>query len=95
MTKMPETTMPQVRRGDSGEAMCGGRTERVELAGAIAPSDHVPSAEILQRKTKRVKFYGAGVISGKLTDRDKILDEARCDKNIIKNERTTGGGKQK
>ena len=63
--------------------MCGGQTERVELAGAIAPSDHVPSAEVLQRKTKRVKFYGAGVISGKLTHRDKILDEARCDKNII------------
>ena len=75
--------------------MCRGWAERLELAGAIASGDHGPSADVLQRKTKRVKFYGAGVISGKLTDRDKILDEARCDKNIIKNERTTGGGKQK
>ena len=68
MTEMPKTTMPHVRRGDGGEGMCGGRMERIELAGAIAPGDHGPSAEVLQGKTKRVKLYRTRVICGKLTD---------------------------
>jgi len=54
MTGMPKTTMPQARQGDNGEGMCGGRTKRIELAGAIAPGDDGPSAEVLQGKTKRV-----------------------------------------
>ena len=68
MPRMPKTTMPQARQGDNGEGMCGGRTKRIELAGAIAPGDDGPSAEVLQGKTKRVKLYRTRVICGKLTD---------------------------
>jgi len=79
MAEMPKMTMPQVSRGDSGEGMCSGRPESVELAGTIAPCYHGPCAKILQGKAKWVKFNGARIFCGELTDRNKVFDEVRCD----------------
>jgi hypothetical protein len=39
--------------------------EVVEVAGAIAANDLGLGAKVLDRETKRVKFNGTGVISGK------------------------------
>ena len=50
----------------------------------IEPGDHVPRTKVLQREAKRVKLDGAVVISCKLADRKKILNNGRCNKNIIK-----------
>jgi hypothetical protein len=44
--------------------------ERVEVARAIAPGDHVPGLQILHRKAKRIKFNGTVVVGGKTTDRN-------------------------
>jgi len=44
--------------------------------------------KILNSKTKRVKFDRAFVIFCKATNRNKIIDNVRCDKNIIKSKRT-------
>ena len=42
--KMPETTMPKRSGcGDECRGAGGGWIERVEVARAIAPGDHVPS----------------------------------------------------
>jgi len=40
--------------------------------------------KVLQREAKRVKLDGAVVISCKLADKKKILNNGRCNKNIIK-----------
>jgi hypothetical protein len=34
--------------------------------------------------TKRIKFHAAIIVNGKLPNRNKVLDEVRSDKNIIK-----------
>ena len=40
--------------------------------------------EILHRNTKRVKFNRNKIIRGKLSNRDKVFDNIRGNKNIIK-----------
>ena len=49
--------------------------ERVEVAGAIAPGDHVPGLQILHRKAKRIKLNGAVIVGGETTDRNQILND--------------------
>jgi hypothetical protein len=49
--------------------------ERVEVARAIAPGDHVPGFQILHRKTKRIKLNRTVVVDGKPTDRNKDLND--------------------
>jgi hypothetical protein len=52
----------------------GGRgTKRVEIAGAIAPGDHVLGLQILHRKAKRIKLDGAVIVDGKMTNGNKFL----------------------
>jgi hypothetical protein len=55
----------------------------VEVAGAIAANDLGLGAKVLDRETKRVKFNGRGVISGKTTNRNKIFHKVRNNKNIV------------
>ena len=53
----------------------GGRPpEGVEVAGTIAPDDLVLGAEVLHRETKRIKLNRKKIISGELTNRDKIFN---------------------
>ena len=58
--------------------------EGVEGSGTVAPGDHVPGTEVLHRKTKRVKLYGNRVVNGKLSNRDKVLDDIWSNKNNTK-----------
>ena len=83
--------MPKLGRC-SGKEGSGGwlGVKRVERAGAIAPGDHAPGPEILHRETKGVKLDRTGVISGELTNRDKISDNVGRDKNIIETEVANG-----
>ena len=84
--KMLEMTMP--KGSGSGEECgdaSGGRVERVEVARAIAPGDHVPGVQVLHRKAKRIKFDGTVIIGGKTTDRNQILNNVGRHQNIIKN----------
>jgi hypothetical protein len=63
--KMPETTMPKRSGCSDGCGGAGGEwKERVEVARAIAPGDHVPGLQILHRKAKRIKFNGTIIIDG-------------------------------
>ena len=49
--------------------------EGVEVANTIAPDDLVLGAEVLHRKTERIKLNRNKIISGELADREKIFDE--------------------
>jgi hypothetical protein len=71
--------------------MCSGwwstrsrKTDGVQRPRAIAPNDCVPGIKILHRKAKRVKFHGTIITSRKLTNIKKILNDIRCNKNIVK-----------
>ena len=67
---MTKTVMPEVG-GDGNVGMWGGRCSRegVKITSTIAAKHHVSGRDILDRKTKSVKFYRAVVVPSKLTDR--------------------------
>jgi hypothetical protein len=54
----------------------------VEGAGAVASEEGAPSCRVLHSKTRRVKLDRARIISSKPTNRKKIVDQRRSDKNI-------------
>jgi hypothetical protein len=82
---MAESTMPKVWMvGDVEGDMVEGLTERVERTGAIASNDHGPGEKILHRKTIWVKLDRTIIINSELSDRNKVFDDVRNDKNIIK-----------
>jgi hypothetical protein len=54
----------------------------VEEAGAITSEEEAPSCRVLHSKTKRVKLDRTRIISSKTTNRKKIVDQRRSDKNI-------------
>jgi hypothetical protein len=62
--------------------------ERIKLPRNIASKKLTSGNKVLHRKTKRIKIYGAILTSSELTDRDKIFNNARCNKNITKLKRT-------
>ena len=75
---MTETLMPKGGGcSEEGGGAGGWCIERVEVAGAIAPGDHVPGLQILHRKTKQIKFDGAIIIGGKTTNGNQFLKDVR------------------
>jgi hypothetical protein len=46
--------------------------------------DLAPSRKILHRTAKRIKFHTTIVVNSKLPNRNKVLNEAGSNKNIIK-----------
>jgi hypothetical protein len=87
MTGVTETPMPQggVRGGDHESTRQGG--DWIEITHATAPDNHGPCPEILHRKTPRVKFNRAKIISGKLTYRNEILGNTGSNEDITESER--------
>jgi hypothetical protein len=79
--------MPQggVRGGDRERTRQG--DEWIEIACATAPENHGPCPEILHRKTPRVKFNQAKIVSDKLTYRNEILDNTGSNEDITESER--------
>jgi hypothetical protein len=59
------------------------------LESVKLPCTVTPSKKVLHREIKRVKIDGAIIISGKLTNRHKIFNNARCNNNITKIKRTS------
>jgi hypothetical protein len=87
MTGVTKTPMPQggVRGGDCESTWRGG--EWIEIPRATAPENHDPCPEILHRKTPRVKFNRAKIVSGKLTHKNEILDNTESNEDITESER--------
>ena len=85
MTGMAETPVPKWggRLGDKG--VCW---REIQRPGAIAPDYLVPSLQVLHRTASRVKLNRTIVVSGKLANRNKILNNMWRHKDIIK---TKGG----
>jgi hypothetical protein len=88
MPRMPETTMPSgggscSNKGAGHHGTCWSG-ESLEGPGAIEPGDHAPGFEILHRKAKRIKFDRTVIVSSELTNRDEVLNNVGCNKNVIK-----------
>jgi hypothetical protein len=89
VTRVTEAMMPNiVRGGGCGEIMGRRVLKRIKLPRTIASKKLTPRKKVLHRKTKRVKIDRAIIISSELADRDKILNNARCNENITKMKRT-------
>jgi hypothetical protein len=86
---MTEVTMPSIMGGGGGSESTGCRAlESVKLPRTVTPKKLMLSKKVLHRETKRVKIDGAIIISSKLTNRDNIFNNARCNENIAKMKRT-------
>ena len=72
---MSKAVMPEIG-GDGDVGVWSGRRSRegVKIASAIAAKHHASGLDILDRKTKSVKFYRAVVVPSELTDRQQIAD---------------------
>ena len=68
--RMTKTVMPEVG-GGGNVGVWSGRCSRegVKITSTIAAKHHASGRDILDRKTKSVKFYRAVVVPSKLTDR--------------------------
>ncbi|VFQ66878.1 unnamed protein product [Cuscuta campestris] len=60
------------------------RAQGIERAFIIATLNHNSRPRILHRKTVRVKFYSAIIVTGKLTNGNKVMDDMRGNKYIVK-----------
>lgn len=66
---MPQPRVPKVDGDVKAEhGWCSGGGQRIQIAGAVTAEDNRPAVEILDRKTKRVKFNGDRIISCELTN---------------------------
>jgi len=66
--------------------------EGVEVTTAIAPDDFSPSAKILYRKTKGIKLNRTIIVKCELTDRNKIFNDGRSNKDIVEVKGSIGCG---
>jgi hypothetical protein len=83
VTRVTEARIPNIMTGGGRGKGTGRRMlERIKFSHTIAPKKLTPGKKALHRKTKRVKIYGTIIISSELTSGDKILNHARCNKNI-------------
>jgi hypothetical protein len=83
---MAEASVPEVDTGGEGEWAAGGgggRTNRVQIAGAVTSVEEHPSTTILDRKTKGVKFHSHRIITTERLNGNKIFNQVRRNKNII------------
>jgi hypothetical protein len=55
----------------------------VKVARTIAVQDHMSGLDILNRKTKSIKFYCSIIVLSNLTNKNQIMHQRRNNKNII------------
>jgi hypothetical protein len=55
----------------------------VEVSIAIAMKNHMSGLEVLDRKTKSVKFNGTTIITSELSNRKKISNDRQNNKDIV------------
>jgi hypothetical protein len=63
---MTKTMVPEV--GEGGEVGLGHGRDGVEAIGAIKPENHASGLQVLDKKTKHVKFDSAIVVTSKLVN---------------------------
>jgi hypothetical protein len=89
MTGMTEATVPCIMSGGGGSESMGHRAlESVKLLRTVTPKKLTLSKKVLHRETKMVKIDRTIIISSKLTNKDKIFHNAKCNENITKMKRT-------
>jgi hypothetical protein len=71
---MTKTVMPEVG-GDGDVGVRSGRCSRdgVKVASTIAAKHHAPGQDILDRKTKSVKFDRTIVVPSELANREQLV----------------------
>lgn len=62
---------------------CCSRLEGVEITSTIAVKNHVLGSEVLDRKTKGVKFDRTRVVTSEFVNGKKIVNERRNNENIV------------
>jgi metal-sulfur cluster biosynthetic enzyme len=90
MTRMAKPLMPEVDRGDASERSRkrrGATSHRVQITVRLTAENHCPSAKVVDRKTKRVKFNRYMVISTELTNIKEVFNERWRKQNMAKNKR--------
>ena len=75
--------------GGRGEGTGRRRLKGIKLPRTVAPKKLTRDNEVLHRKTKRVKIDRTIVIGSKLTDKNQILNDARCNEDVMKMEWTS------
>jgi hypothetical protein len=85
--KAADRTDARRRRSSHREA------KSVKGPHAITSEQRTPGSQILYNKTRRVKLHRTGIVSYKTTNRKKIVNHRRGNKNIRKTKRamSTGG----
>src|SRR6266540_3202310 len=92
MAEVTKATMPDCGRRGDGEGCRRRWMEGVEVATAIAPDDFSTSAKILYRKTKGIKLNRTIIVKCELTDRNKIFNDGRSNKDIVEVKGSIGCG---
>jgi hypothetical protein len=84
MLGMAMVVVPSDEQGSSGQGMRGGgrgkggrQAKGVERPSAVTSREKGPNSEILHRQAKGVKLHRTRVVSGKLTNREKTLNNAK------------------
>lgn len=76
---MSKTVMPswsdRVRNKNGVNLLWG--TELIKITKTIVAEKSFASLEVLQRKTKRVKFHGNKIITGKFANQQQVFDNIR------------------
>jgi hypothetical protein len=89
VTGVTEATMSNIVRGGGCGESTGRRVlERINLPHTIALKKFTPRKKGPSQKNQKVKINGEIIISSELANRDKIFNNARCNKNIAKMKRT-------
>jgi hypothetical protein len=94
MTGVTVVTVPNIMGGGGRGESTGHRTLKGrKLPRTIAPKKLTPGRKVLHRKPKRV-IDRTIIIRSKLTDKYKILNYARCNKDITEMKLTIRGKKR-
>jgi len=108
VARVTKTAVPgggRRRRGKGGrrrrrQEWCSGRRKAKGVKGprAVTPEERTPGGQILYSEARRVKLDGTRVVSSKLTNRKKVINHPRSNKDIGKAKKTrsrTHGGDRK
>ena len=83
---MTQASVPKIHSGGEsdrgGGGGGGGGVNRIEFVGAVTSVEYHPGASVLNRKTTFVKFNGNRIFTCKRTNRNKIFNKLRRNKDV-------------
>jgi hypothetical protein len=68
------------------------KAKGVKGPGAVTSEQRTPGSQILDSKTRRVKFNRTRIVSCKTTNRKEVMNHRRSNKNIRKTKGAMGTG---